>query len=120
MGLQCSLDRGISCSILLGHSVCLCLSSEFLSFIESAIWTLLTYYTIGFAPAPSRFFKQFLAFFATYQTALSLFRLVAATGRMLVFYCLEVSLLTEVSDCSPFPYRWNVLHLKSDAWNNQV
>ncbi|XP_031737941.1 pleiotropic drug resistance protein 2 isoform X2 [Cucumis sativus] len=55
-----------------------------LSFIESGIWTLLTYYTIGFAPAPSRFFKQFLAFFATHQTALSLFRLMAAIGRTLV------------------------------------
>ncbi|XP_050940090.1 pleiotropic drug resistance protein 2-like isoform X3 [Cucumis melo] len=55
-----------------------------LSFVESGIWTLLTYYTIGFAPAPSRFFKQFLAFFATHQAALSLFRLMAAIGRTLV------------------------------------
>lgn len=55
-----------------------------LSLVESGIWTLLTYYTIGFAPAPSRFFKQFLAFFATHQTALSLFRLVAVVGRTLV------------------------------------
>uniref|UniRef100_A0A0A0LDZ6 ABC transporter domain-containing protein n=1 Tax=Cucumis sativus TaxID=3659 RepID=A0A0A0LDZ6_CUCSA len=83
-----------------------------LSFIESGIWTLLTYYTIGFAPSLSRFFKQFLAFFATHQTALSLFRLMAAIGRTLV--------VAKVSDCSPFPYRWNVLHLKSDAWNNQL
>ncbi|XP_022934568.1 pleiotropic drug resistance protein 2-like isoform X1 [Cucurbita moschata] len=55
-----------------------------LSLAESGIWILLTYYTIGFAPAPSRFFKQFLAFFATHQAALSLFRLMAAIGRALV------------------------------------
>ncbi|XP_015901954.1 pleiotropic drug resistance protein 2 [Ziziphus jujuba] len=52
-----------------------------LSFMESAIWIVLTYYTIGFAPAPSRFFRQFLAFFAVHQMALSLFRFIAALGR---------------------------------------
>ncbi|GKV34880.1 hypothetical protein SLEP1_g43218 [Rubroshorea leprosula] len=51
------------------------------SLMESAIWIVLTYYTIGFAPAASRFFKQFLAFFAINQMALSLFRFVAAVGR---------------------------------------
>ncbi|GLT82049.1 hypothetical protein SLE2022_004630 [Rubroshorea leprosula] len=51
------------------------------SLMESAIWIILTYYTIGFAPAASRFFKQFLAFFAINQMALSLFRFVAAVGR---------------------------------------
>ncbi|KAM1523847.1 hypothetical protein ACFX10_008508 [Malus domestica] len=52
-----------------------------LSFIESGIWIILTYYTIGFAPAASRFFKQFLAFFGIHQMALSLFRFIAAIGR---------------------------------------
>ncbi|KAM6592902.1 hypothetical protein CsatA_000605 [Cannabis sativa] len=52
-----------------------------LSFIESAIWIVLTYYTIGFAPAASRFFKQLLAFFGIHQMALSLFRFIAAIGR---------------------------------------
>ncbi|XWS11666.1 hypothetical protein CRYUN_Cryun37aG0018900 [Craigia yunnanensis] len=80
-----------------------------LSFMESGIWIILTYYTIGFAPAASvtahqiahqhhclrphgqtlksaprntrRFFRQFLAFFAIHQMALSLFRFVAAVGR---------------------------------------
>ncbi|TYK25233.1 ABC transporter G family member 34-like isoform X1 [Cucumis melo var. makuwa] len=52
-----------------------------LSLIESGIWILLTYYTIGFAPTPSRFFKQFLALFSSHQTGLSLFRLLAAIGR---------------------------------------
>ncbi|KAJ0028869.1 hypothetical protein Pint_35963 [Pistacia integerrima] len=53
-----------------------------LSFLESAIWIILTYYTIGFAPAASRFFRQFLAFFCIHQMALSLFRLIASIGRV--------------------------------------
>ncbi|XP_015583835.2 ABC transporter G family member 39 isoform X3 [Ricinus communis] len=52
-----------------------------LSFLESGIWILLTYYTIGFAPAASRFFRQFLTFFGIHQMALSLFRFIAAVGR---------------------------------------
>ncbi|RXH76246.1 hypothetical protein DVH24_019134 [Malus domestica] len=52
-----------------------------LSFVESGIWIILTYYTIGFAPSASRFFKQFLAFFGIHQMALSLFRFIAALGR---------------------------------------
>ncbi|KAF3945204.1 hypothetical protein CMV_028398 [Castanea mollissima] len=51
------------------------------SLLESGIWIILTYYTIGFAPSPSRFFKQFLAFFGIHQMALSLFRFIAAVGR---------------------------------------
>ncbi|KAI3518207.1 hypothetical protein L1887_06696 [Cichorium endivia] len=52
-----------------------------LSFMESGIWVVLTYYTIGYAPDSSRFFKQFLTFFAIHQMALSLFRLIAAVAR---------------------------------------
>ncbi|KAL2539838.1 ABC transporter G family member 34 [Abeliophyllum distichum] len=52
-----------------------------LSLMESLIWIVLTYYTIGFAPAASRFFCQLLAFFALHQMALSLFRFIAALGR---------------------------------------
>ncbi|KAK9939882.1 hypothetical protein M0R45_016563 [Rubus argutus] len=48
---------------------------------KSSIWIILTYYTIGFAPSASRFFKQFLAFFGVHQMAVSLFRLIAAVGR---------------------------------------
>ncbi|KAL3718273.1 hypothetical protein ACJRO7_003417 [Eucalyptus globulus] len=51
------------------------------SLVESGIWIILTYYTIGFAPSPVRFFKQFLAFFGVNQMALSLFRFIAALGR---------------------------------------
>ncbi|KMT06317.1 hypothetical protein BVRB_7g160000 [Beta vulgaris subsp. vulgaris] len=55
-----------------------------ISFMESALWTILTYYTIGFAPAPSRFFCQWLAYFCIHQMALSFFRLVGAVGRTIV------------------------------------
>ncbi|CAL5352643.1 unnamed protein product [Camellia sinensis] len=51
------------------------------SFMESAIWIVLTYYTIGFAPSFTRFLKQFLAFFGVHQMALSLFRFLAGAGR---------------------------------------
>ncbi|XP_061340282.1 ABC transporter G family member 39-like isoform X3 [Gastrolobium bilobum] len=55
-----------------------------LSLIESGIWVVLTYYTIGYAPAADRFFRQFLALFAIHHMALSLFRFIAAVGRTLV------------------------------------
>ncbi|XP_040992884.1 pleiotropic drug resistance protein 2-like [Juglans microcarpa x Juglans regia] len=51
------------------------------SLMESGLWIILTYYTIGFAPSASRFFKQFLAFFGVHQMALCLFRFIAAAGR---------------------------------------
>ncbi|XP_078447765.1 pleiotropic drug resistance protein 2-like [Wolffia australiana] len=54
------------------------------SFIESAIWIIITYYSIGFAPSPSRFFRQFLALFLTHQLALGLFRLIGTAGRSFV------------------------------------
>ncbi|KAA8550206.1 hypothetical protein F0562_001890 [Nyssa sinensis] len=52
-----------------------------ISLMESGIWIILTYYTIGFAPSAARFFKQLLAFFGVHQMALSLFRFIAAAGR---------------------------------------
>ncbi|KAH9674753.1 ABC transporter G family member 34 [Citrus sinensis] len=52
-----------------------------LSILESAIWVCLTYYTIGFAPAASRLFRQYLAFFAVNSMALSLFRFIGSIGR---------------------------------------
>ncbi|WCJ41760.1 ABC transporter G family member 34 [Euphorbia peplus] len=52
-----------------------------LSLMESGIWVSLTYFTIGYAPSASRFFKQYLAFFSIHQSGLSLFRFIAAAGR---------------------------------------
>ncbi|GLJ26511.1 hypothetical protein SUGI_0512680 [Cryptomeria japonica] len=51
------------------------------SILESVIWTVVTYYTIGFAPSPHRFFRQWLLLFALSQTSLSLFRFIASLGR---------------------------------------
>ncbi|KAL8154454.1 hypothetical protein V2J09_012214 [Rumex salicifolius] len=55
-----------------------------LSLAESGIFVTLTYYTVGYAPSASRFFGQFLAFFAIHQMALPLFRFLGATGRTMV------------------------------------
>ncbi|GAB2272212.1 ABC transporter G member 34 [Dionaea muscipula] len=55
-----------------------------LSFMESAIWIVITYYTVGYAPEASRFFRQFLAYFGIHQMALSLFRFIGAVGRTVV------------------------------------
>ncbi|XP_073286574.1 pleiotropic drug resistance protein 2-like [Primulina huaijiensis] len=52
-----------------------------ISVMESGLWIVLTYYSIGFAPSPARFFKQFQAFIGVHQMALSLFRFIAAAGR---------------------------------------
>lgn len=52
-----------------------------ISVMESGLWIILTYYTIGFAPSAARFFKQLLAFIGVHQMALSLFRFIAAAGR---------------------------------------
>ncbi|KAK3226771.1 hypothetical protein Dsin_006633 [Dipteronia sinensis] len=52
-----------------------------LSFLESGIWIIITYYTIGFAPSAARFFRQFIALFCIHQMGLSLFRFIAAVGR---------------------------------------
>ncbi|XP_076882997.1 ABC transporter G family member 39-like [Bidens hawaiensis] len=52
-----------------------------LSLMESGIWVVLTYYTIGYAPDATRLGKQFLTFFAIHQMSSSLFRLIAAVSR---------------------------------------
>ncbi|XP_059077764.1 pleiotropic drug resistance protein 1 [Cryptomeria japonica] len=52
-----------------------------LSLMESSIWVILTYYTIGFDPNPNRFFRQFFLLFILHQMSLSLFRFIAAVGR---------------------------------------
>ncbi|EPS65201.1 hypothetical protein M569_09576, partial [Genlisea aurea] len=58
-----------------------------LCFVESLIWVSLTYYTIGFAPQPTRFFRQFLAFFALQQMSLALLRFISVLARTLVVAC---------------------------------
>ncbi|CAD6207791.1 unnamed protein product [Miscanthus lutarioriparius] len=54
------------------------------SLVESAVWVVLTYYVMGFAPAAGRFFRQFIAFFATHQMAMALFRFLGAILKTMV------------------------------------
>ncbi|KAE8678601.1 Pleiotropic drug resistance protein 12 [Hibiscus syriacus] len=55
-----------------------------ISILESVVWVAVTYYTIGFAPEASRFFKQLLLVFLTQQMAAGLFRLIAGLCRTMV------------------------------------
>ncbi|GFY97083.1 pleiotropic drug resistance 1 [Actinidia rufa] len=63
-----------------------------ISVLESIIWMVLTYYTIGFAPEASRqlcsfhfrFFKQLLVVFLIQQTATGIFRLIAGVCRTMI------------------------------------
>ncbi|GAB2228064.1 hypothetical protein Droror1_Dr00009894 [Drosera rotundifolia] len=54
------------------------------SIIESIIWTGTTYYSIGFAPEASRFFKQLLLVFLIQQMAAGLFRVTAGVCRTMI------------------------------------
>ncbi|GAB2293477.1 transcription factor [Dionaea muscipula] len=54
------------------------------SIIESIIWTGMTYYSIGFAPEASRFFKQLLLVFLIQQMAAGLFRVTAGVCRTMI------------------------------------
>ncbi|PAN43887.1 hypothetical protein PAHAL_9G000300 [Panicum hallii] len=54
------------------------------SLVEAAVWVVLTYYVMGFAPSAGRFFRQFIAFFATHQVAMALFRFLGAFLKTMV------------------------------------
>ncbi|XP_058002043.1 pleiotropic drug resistance protein 1 [Hevea brasiliensis] len=54
------------------------------TFIEVAIWVIITYYVIGFDQNIERFFKQYLILLFTNQMASGLFRLMAALGRNII------------------------------------
>ncbi|RLN40971.1 ABC transporter G family member 48-like [Panicum miliaceum] len=54
------------------------------SLVEAAVWVVLTYYVMGFAPAAGRFFRQYIAFFATHQVAMALFRFLGAFLKTMV------------------------------------
>ncbi|XP_057978064.1 ABC transporter G family member 29-like [Malania oleifera] len=55
-----------------------------ISVFESIVWIVMTYYTIGFAPEASRFFKQLLLVFLVQQMAAGLFRLIAGVCRTMI------------------------------------
>ncbi|KAL5539495.1 hypothetical protein UlMin_043227, partial [Ulmus minor] len=52
-----------------------------ITFVEVAIWVVITYYLIGFDPSIERFFRQYLLLLCINQMASGLFRLIAALGR---------------------------------------
>ncbi|CAL5090781.1 unnamed protein product [Urochloa decumbens] len=52
-----------------------------MSLMETGLWTCSTYYSIGYAPSPIRFFQQFLVLFAMHQMSMGLYRLIASVGR---------------------------------------
>ncbi|KAL6876398.1 hypothetical protein ACP4OV_012970 [Aristida adscensionis] len=54
------------------------------SIIESIVWVLVTYYTIGFTPEADRFFKHLLLVFLIQQMAGGLFRATAALCRSMI------------------------------------
>ncbi|KAK8584825.1 hypothetical protein V6N13_138771 [Hibiscus sabdariffa] len=55
-----------------------------ISILESTVWMVVTYYTMGFAPEASRFFKTFLLVFLVQQMAAGLFRLTAGICRTMI------------------------------------
>ncbi|KAH6801487.1 ABC-2 and Plant PDR ABC-type transporter family protein [Perilla frutescens var. hirtella] len=55
-----------------------------ISVFEAIVWMVTTYYTIGFAPQPSIFFKQFLLIFVIQQMAAGIFRLTAGVCRTMI------------------------------------
>uniref|UniRef100_A0A453E9V3 ABC transporter domain-containing protein n=1 Tax=Aegilops tauschii subsp. strangulata TaxID=200361 RepID=A0A453E9V3_AEGTS len=54
------------------------------SLIESGMWTLVTYYVVGYDPQFTRFLGQFLLLFFLHQTSLALFRVMASLGRNMI------------------------------------
>ncbi|GLT66274.1 hypothetical protein SLA2020_386460 [Shorea laevis] len=55
-----------------------------ISILESIVWMVIAYYSIGFAPEPDRFFKQFLLVFLLQQMAAGIFRLIAGVCRTMI------------------------------------
>lgn len=55
-----------------------------ISLVETIVWMVVSYYTIGFAPEASRFFKQFLLIFLVQQMAAGIFRVIAGLCRTMI------------------------------------
>ncbi|KAJ7970940.1 Pleiotropic drug resistance transporter [Quillaja saponaria] len=51
------------------------------SLLDAFLWTVLTYYVIGYSPEPERFLRQLLLLFLIHQVSISLFRLIASVVR---------------------------------------
>ncbi|KAK4481011.1 hypothetical protein RD792_011879 [Penstemon davidsonii] len=55
-----------------------------ITFLEVAIWTVLTYYVIGFDPNVGRLMKQYMLLLLVHQSASALFRFIGAAGRNMI------------------------------------
>ncbi|XP_019448177.1 PREDICTED: ABC transporter G family member 36-like [Lupinus angustifolius] len=55
-----------------------------ISVLESVVWTIMTYYSIGFAPAAATFFKHLLVVFLVQQMAAGMFRLISGVCRTMI------------------------------------
>ncbi|KAL3720970.1 hypothetical protein ACJRO7_005737 [Eucalyptus globulus] len=55
-----------------------------MSVVESVVWLVISYYSMGFAPEASRFFKQLLLIFLIQQMAAGLFRFIASACRTVI------------------------------------
>ncbi|KAM1089332.1 hypothetical protein ACFX19_017321 [Malus domestica] len=55
-----------------------------ISFVEVAVWVIMTYYVIGFDPNFERFLKQYLLLLLLNQMASGLFRFMGALGRNII------------------------------------
>ncbi|KAK4765391.1 hypothetical protein SAY86_026481 [Trapa natans] len=55
-----------------------------ISILESVVWMAIVYYSIGFAPEASRFFKQLLLVFLLQQMASGMFRLISGLCRTMI------------------------------------
>ncbi|KAA8541751.1 hypothetical protein F0562_022903 [Nyssa sinensis] len=55
-----------------------------ISVFESIVWTVVMYYTVGFTPEASGFFKQLFLVFLIQQMAAGLFRLIAGVCRIMI------------------------------------
>lgn len=55
-----------------------------ISVLETTVWMVISYYTMGFAPDASRFFKQFLLIFLVQQMAAGIFRVIAGLCRTMI------------------------------------
>ncbi|KAJ0522531.1 putative ABC-type maltose transporter [Helianthus annuus] len=54
------------------------------SFIEAGLWTILTYYVIGYDPQFTRFIRQFFLLLAVNQMSSALFRFIGSLGRDMI------------------------------------
>uniref|UniRef100_A0A804Q8K5 ABC transporter domain-containing protein n=1 Tax=Zea mays TaxID=4577 RepID=A0A804Q8K5_MAIZE len=52
-----------------------------MSLMETGLWTCSTYFAIGYAPSPDRFFQQLLVLFVMHQMSMGLYRFLASLGR---------------------------------------